>query len=199
MSKGKLLVVSGPSGAGKGTVISELMKKRNDVCFSVSATTRAPRPGEVDGVNYFFVSRDQFKRMIDNGEMLEYAQYVNNFYGTPKTYVEEKLNSGMHVVLDIEVQGAAQVTKAAPEAISVFLVPPSLEILEQRLRNRGTETEEQIQGRLHTARKEYTQADFYQYIVVNDSVETAVDELNAILTAASCSFNERKNILKEVD
>ncbi len=199
MSKGKLLVVSGPSGVGKGTVISELMKKRDDVCFSVSATTRAPRPGEVDGVSYFFVSHDQFDHMIENGELLEYAQYVNNCYGTPRKYVEDKLEAGMNVVLDIEVQGASQVLQAAPEAISVFLVPPSLEILEQRLRNRGTETEEQIQGRLHTARKEYKQADFYQYIVVNDTVETAADELNAILTAAKCSFNERKNILKEVD
>ena len=199
MSKGKLLVLSGPSGAGKGTVIGELMRRRSDVCFSVSATTRDPRPGEVDGVNYFFVTKDKFRQMIEEGQMLEYAQYVSNYYGTPRAYVEEKLNAGMNVVLDIEVQGAQQVIAAAPEAIPVFLVPPSLEILEQRLRNRKTETEEQIQGRLQTARKEYKQADFYRYIVINDTVEEAVNELNAILTAEQCSFDDRKTMLKEVN
>ena len=175
------------------------MRRRNDVCFSVSATTRNPRPGEVDGVNYFFVTKDKFREMIDAGQMLEYAQYVSNYYGTPRAYVEEKLNAGMNVVLDIEVQGARQVLAAAPEAIPVFLVPPSLEILEQRLRNRKTETEEQIQGRLQTARKEYKQADFYRYIVINDTVEEAVNELNSILTAEKCSFDDRKNMLKEVN
>lgn len=198
MSKGKLLVISGPSGAGKGTVIGELMKRRGDMCFSVSATTRAPRPGEQDGVNYFYMSKRQFVDMIDHGELLEYAQYVDNYYGTPKAYVEQKLDAGMTVVLDIEVQGAKNVVNAMPEAISVYLVPPSYEELERRLRGRGTETEEVIQGRLKRALEEAQMADFYQYIVVNDNLDEAVRELDALITAAQCSFDDRKNILKEV-
>lgn len=198
MNKGKLLVLSGPSGAGKGTVVSKLFEMRDDVCFSVSATTRAPRPGEQDGVAYFFVTKERFLEMVANGEMLEHAQFVENYYGTPKGYVEQKMNEGLTVVLDIEIQGAQQVTKAVPEAISVFLMPPSLEELEHRLRGRGTETEEQIQGRLMRAREECAAADFYQYIVVNNTVEEATKELDAIITAAKCSYDDRKNILKEV-
>jgi len=198
VSKGKLLVISGPSGAGKGTVIAELMKRRGDMCFSVSATTRAPRPGEQDGVNYFYLSKQQFTDMIAGGELLEYAQYVDNYYGTPRAYVEQKLNEGMTVVLDIEVQGAKNVTKAMPEALSVYLMPPSYEELERRLRGRGTETEEVIQGRLARAKEEARLADFYQYIIVNDNLDEAVKELDAVITAAKCSFDHRKNIVKEV-
>ena len=191
MSRGKLLVLSGPSGAGKSTVVSKLMEMRGDVCFSVSATTRSPRPGEEDGVNYFFVSRERFEELVQNDQMLEHAEYVGNCYGTPRAYVEEKLNAGMNVILDIEVQGAQQVIQSAPDAILVFLVPPSLEELGRRLRSRGTESEEVIQDRLNRAREEY-QADFYHYIVINS-------ELDAIITAAKCSYCDRKNILKEVD
>ena len=198
MSKGKLLVLSGPSGVGKGTVLGELMKRRGDMCFSVSATTRAPRPGERDGVDYFYLSGEQFQELIASEGFLEYACYVDNFYGTPRAFVEQKLEEGKTVVLDIEVQGARNVTAAMPEAVSVYLIPPSFEELERRLRGRGTETEEVIQGRLERAVEEARQADFYQYIVVNDNLEEAVQKMDAILTAAQSSFDDNKNKMKEV-
>ena len=198
MSKGKLLVLSGPSGVGKGTVLGELMKRRSDMCFSVSATTRQPREGEVDGVNYFFVTKERFEEMIRNNELLEYAQFVSNSYGTPRAYVEQQLERGMNVILDIEVQGARNIVNMIPDAVSVYMIPPSYEELEKRLRGRGTETEEQIQGRLQTAIDEAKAADFYRYIIVNDNLETAVNELDAIMTAEKIGYDNRKNILKEV-
>lgn len=198
MDKGKLLILSGPSGAGKSTVVSRLMELRKDVCFSVSATTRSPRPGEADGVNYFFVTRERFTEMIRENALLEHAEYVGNYYGTPRDYVEQKINMGINVILDIEVQGARQVLEKVPDAIPVFLVPPSLAELEHRLRARGTESEEVIRSRLARAKEEY-QADFYQYIVVNDNVETAAKELDAIIIAAHCAYNTRKTMLKEVE
>lgn len=197
MSKGKLLVLSGPSGAGKSTVVSKLMERRGDVCFSVSATTRVPRPGEQDGVNYFFVTRERFEEMVRTGELLEHAEYVGNCYGTPRAYVEQRLEAGYNVVLDIEVQGARQVMEAAPEAVLVFLIPPTLAELERRLRARGTESDEVIRGRLERA-KEECRSDFYRYIVINDDADTAAKELDAIITAEQCSYNDRKTILKEV-
>ena len=198
MSKGKLLVLSGPSGVGKGTILSELMRRRADMCFSVSATTRQPREGEVDGVNYFFVTKERFEEMIRNDELLEYAQFVSNSYGTPRAYVEQQLDKGMNVILDIEVQGARNIVNMIPDAVSVYVIPPSYEELEKRLRGRGTETEEQIQGRLKTAMEEARAADFYRYIIVNDNLDEATNELDAIITAEKCGYNERKNILKEV-
>ena len=198
MSKGKLLVLSGPSGVGKGTVLGELMKRRSDMCFSVSATTRQPREGEVDGVNYFFVTKERFEEMIRNNELLEYAQFVSNSYGTPRAYVEQQLERGMNVILDIEVQGARNIVNMIPDAVSVYMIPPSYEELEKRLRGRGTETEEQIQGRLQTAINEARAADFYRYIIVNDNLETAVNELDAIMTAEKIGYDNRKNILTEV-
>ena len=198
MSKGKLLVLSGPSGVGKGTVLGELMKRRSDMCFSVSATTRQPREGEVDGVNYFFVTKERFEEMIRNNELLEYAQFVSNSYGTPRAYVEQQLERGMNVILDIEVQGARNIVNMIPDAVSVYMIPPSYEELEKRLRGRGTETEDQIQGRLQTAINEARAADFYRYIIVNDNLETAVNELDAIMTAEKIGYDNRKNILKEV-
>ena len=193
--RGKLIVVSGPSGAGKSTVIAKVMERRSDLCFSVSATTRKPRDGEVDGVNYFFVSGVEFDRMIGDDELLEHAEYNRNNYGTPRAYVEEKRRAGMHVLLDIEVQGARQVRERVPEAIKIFVIPPTLQVLEQRLRGRGTEDEEQIQRRLARARGEYREADFYDYVVINDDLETAANELNAIITAELCRYAERKNYL----
>ena len=193
--RGKLIVVSGPSGAGKSTVIGKVMERRSDLCFSVSATTRKPRDGEVDGVNYFFVTGTEFDRMIGDDELLEHAEYYRDNYGTPRAYVEEKRRAGMHVLLDIEVQGARQVRERVPEAIKIFIIPPSLQVLEQRLRGRGTETEEQIQRRLARARGEYREADFYDYVVINDNLETAANELNAIITAELCRYAERKNYL----
>lgn len=198
MSKGKLLVLSGPSGVGKGTVLGELMKRRTDMCFSVSATTRAPREGEADGVSYFFVSKERFEEMIRNGELLEYAQFVSNYYGTPRAYVEQQLERGLNVILDIEVQGARNIVNMIPDAVSVYVIPPTYEELERRLRGRGTETEEQIQGRLRTAIEEAKQTDFYRYIIVNDNLETAVNELDSIMTAEKIGYDNRKNILKEV-
>lgn len=193
--RGKLIVVSGPSGAGKSTVISRLMQRRHDLCFSVSATTREPRPGEVNGVDYFFVSWDEFDRMIGEDELLEHAEYVGNCYGTPRAYVEEKQRAGMNVLLDIEVQGARQIRERVPEAVKIFVIPPSLQALENRLRGRGTDPEERIHSRLMRARGEYREADFYDYIVVNDDPEVAAAELDAIITAELCRYAERKNYL----
>lgn len=193
--RGKLIVVSGPSGAGKSTVIKKVMERRSDLCFSVSATTRKPRDGEVDGVHYFFVTGTEFDRMIGDDELLEHAEYNRDNYGTPRAYVEEKRRAGMHVLLDIEVQGARQVRERVPEAIKIFVIPPSLQVLEQRLRGRDTEDEEQIQRRLARARGEYREADFYDYVVINDDLEVAASELNAIITAELCRYADRKHYL----
>ena len=199
--RGRLVVISGPSGAGKSTVISRWMQRRQNLCFSVSATTRQPRAGELDGKDYFFVTRDAFERMISAGALLQHATYVDNFYGTPRDYVLQRMNAGNHVILDIEVQGAKQVFKSMPDAIMIFLVPPSLRELESRLSGRGTDSPDIISGRLERALAEYTEAQeagFYQYIIINDDPEVAAMEMDAILTAEQCRFSERKYILSEV-
>ena len=188
--RGVLLVLSGPSGVGKSTVIHKLMDLRGKMEFSVSATTRAPRPGEVDGVDYFFVSRERFQRMIEEEELLEHAEFVGNCYGTPKSQVLERLEQGITVVLDIEVQGAAQVKERMPEALTVFIAPPSLAILEQRLRGRGTENEETIASRLIRAREELELAPTYEYTVVNDDADRAARELGEILDRWTASTKE---------
>jgi len=195
--KGRLIVISGPSGAGKSTVVFNAIGDRNDCCFSISVTTRQPRPGEEDGREYFFIDQDEFDRMVENDELLEHARYVNNSYGTPKAYVLKKLDEGFNVILDIEVQGARQVKQKMPDAITAFAVPPSLAELERRLRNRGTETEETIRARLDRARQEYQEADFYDYIIINDDVEKAADELSAIIDAERCRFSNRAYILND--
>ena len=179
--EGRLIVLSGPSGTGKSTVISALMKMHDNLAFSVSATTRKPRPGEVDGKDYFFVSHEQFAEMVAQGQLLEHAEFVGNCYGTPRGPVVEKLRSGTSVLLDIEVQGAMQVMESMPEAVSVFLLPPSLEILEQRLRSRGTESEEVIAKRLETARGEIRYSDRYDFTVINDIAEKAAAQLLEII------------------
>ena len=196
--RGKLIVISGPSGAGKSTVVFKALENRTDCCFSVSATTRKPRPNEVDGREYFFVEPDRFKEMIANDELLEHAEYVANSYGTPRAYVEKKLNEGMNVILDIEVQGAKQVQEKMPEAILIFFIPPTMEELERRLRGRGTDSERKIQARLYRAREEYELADFYDYIIVNDDADVAANEFSAIITAENCKFEDRKFYLSEV-
>ena len=197
MSKrGKLLVISGPSGAGKSTVVAKAIEGRTDICFSTSVTTRSPRPGEVHGREYFFVNFERFREMVENDELLEHAEYVANRYGTPRSYVEKRLEEGMNVLLDIEVQGARQVRRKMPEAILIFIAPPSLVELERRLRGRGTDTERAIEGRLIRARQEYQEADFYDYLIVNDDVDKAAAKLNAIIEAEHCRFGDWADWLK---
>ena len=194
--KGKLIVISGPSGAGKSTVVFKAIEGREDVCFSTSVTTRKPRPGEVDGREYFFVDPDRFKEMVENDELLEHAEYVANSYGTPRAYVEEKLETGLNVLLDIEVQGARQIHEKMPDAVKIFIIPPSLETLEKRLKGRGTDTERAIEARLIRARQEYQEADFYDYLIINDDADKAAKELSAIILAEHCRFHDRLEYLK---
>ncbi len=196
MEKGKLFVISGPSGAGKSTVVFKAMEGRDDVCFSTSVTTRKPRPGEVDGREYFFVDLDRFKEMVENDELLEHAEYVANSYGTPRAYVEDKLSSGMNVILDIEVQGARQVNEKKPDSVKIFIIPPSIEELERRLKGRGTDTARAIEARLIRARQEYKEANFYDYIIINDDAERAAKELAAIMLAEHCRAADRMDYLK---
>lgn len=196
--KGRLIVISGPSGAGKSTVVFKAIEGRNDMCFSTSVTTRKPRPNEVDGREYFFVDLDRFKEMVENDELLEHAEYVANSYGTPRKYVEDKLESGMNVLLDIEVQGARQIREKKPDAVLIFIIPPSMEELRRRLVARGTDSERAIEARLIRARQEYAEADFYNYIIVNDDADKAAKELSAIITAERCKAENRTNFLKEV-
>ncbi len=193
--KGKLIVISGPSGAGKSTVVFKAIEARSNVCFSTSVTTRKPRPGEVDGKEYFFVDLDRFKEMVENDELLEHAEYVANSYGTPRSYVEQKLSDGMDVILDIEVQGARQVNEKLPNAVKVFIIPPSMDELKRRLEARGTDTARAIEARLIRARQEYKEADFYDYIIVNDDADKAADELSAIMTAERCRAAGREQLL----
>ena len=193
MNKGKLFVISGPSGAGKSTVIARLLKRLDNTYFSISATTREPRRGERNDIDYHFVSREEFERMIECDELLEWAEYVGNYYGTPAGPVDEKLSAGYDVILDIETQGAASVMKKRPEAIGIFLFPGSFEILEQRLRARGTDSDEKVLKRLDQARRECEKVDMYQYVIINDRVETAADEAVAIMTAEKCRTAERKH------
>ncbi|MGE4589114.1 MAG: guanylate kinase [Acidaminococcaceae bacterium] len=181
--QGVLLVLSGPSGAGKGTICNKLREKRNDLSYSVSATTRAPRNGEVDGKDYFFITIDHFKEMIENDEMLEYAEIYGNYYGTPKPYVMNILEQGKDVVLEIDPQGALQIKKRFPDAVFVFIVPPSLDELTKRIYKRGTDSEEVIKRRLSSATSELEYASKYDYIIVNDEVEKATNKVSNIIDA----------------
>ena len=177
---GKLIVISGASGVGKGTVLSIAMKKRDDLRFSVSATTRPPRPNEVDGVHYYFLDRERFETMIAAGEFLEYSNHMNNLYGTPRGQALEKMENG-HVLLDIEPNGAGQVKKNMPEATLIFIMPPSMEELERRLRGRGDTSEEQIQIRLERARWEMEQSHWYDHVVINDDADRCAEEILKII------------------
>ena len=180
MSKGKLVVISGASGVGKGTVLGIMMEKRKDLQFSVSATTRPPRPNEVDGVHYYFVTKERFEEMIASSQMLEYSAHNANYYGTPRAQAEEKMESGS-VLLDIEPNGAGQVKKAAPDAVLVFIMPPSMEELERRLRGRGDTPEDQIAMRMERAVWEMEQRHWYDHVVVNDDAGRCAEEILKII------------------
>ena len=197
-TKGQLIVLSGPSGVGKSTLISELLGQRQDIHFSVSFTTRSPRVGEADGVNYNFVERCEFERMIGAEELLEYAEYVGNYYGTSLKVIEDKLASGVDVLLDIEVQGAAKVRAKCPDAILIFIIPPSFEELSRRLHKRNTDGEDVIAGRLQKAREEYKEIKHYDYLVVNDSVSNAASEIFSILLAEDCRTKNRMHLIEGV-
>ncbi len=182
-NNGQLIVLSGPSGAGKDTILKRLLEQNKNLRLSVSATTRMPRPGETDGVDYHFISKEQFHAMLDQGKMLESAEYCENCYGTPREPIENWMSQGYDVILEIEVQGGSQIKKKCPDCASIFILPPSLSALEQRLRDRGTEDEQVIQKRLATARKEIAEAVHYDYEVINDTVENAVNQINHIICA----------------
>lgn len=181
MKQGKLFVISGASGVGKSTVLSKVMAQRSDLCFSVSATTRQPRPGEVDGQSYYFITKEKFEDMIRREEFLEYDAHMDNYYGTPRAQLEEKLKTGS-VILDIEPNGAFNVRKSKPDAVLIFIAPPSVQELERRLRSRGDTDETQIRLRLDRVQWEMEQGKQYDHFVINDQVETCVDEILKIIT-----------------
>lgn len=195
---GFLLVVSGPSGSGKGTICKKLLKRNKELIFSVSATTRRPRPGEIEGVNYFFIDEKKFKKMIDENEFLEYANVHNNYYGTPKKFVLDEIKKGEIVLLEIDVQGALQIKKAYPEAVLVFLSPPSIDELKSRITKRGTETKKDIDIRLTNAFKEFKYIKEYNYIVINDEITKAVEQIEAIISAEKLKVTRHKNIMEEI-
>ena len=195
-NKGLLLVISGFSGAGKGTVMKEIMKKYDDYALSISATTRLPREGEVDGREYFFKTVEQFKQMINENKLIEYANYVGNYYGTPKEYVENHLEAGKNVILEIEIQGALNIKKLYPDAVLMFIMPPDAKELENRLRGRGTEDEKTVHARLMRAAEEAEGVEAYDYIVVNDDVTKCAERINDIVI---CEKSKASNNLAVIN
>lgn len=191
---GILFILSGPSGVGKGTVRKRLFERDTALQYSISMTTREKRSGETDGIDYFYKTKEEFETLIEQNQLLEYAKYVNNYYGTPREYVEETLAVGNDVFLEIEVQGALQVKENFPEGVFIFLFPPSLEELKNRIINRGTETEELVLNRLKAARDEIEMMDAYDYVVVNDHVDNAVAKVQAIIESEHC---KRERIAKQ--
>ncbi|MEN9223568.1 MAG: guanylate kinase [Thermostichus sp. BF3_bins_97] len=181
LTRGRLLVLTGPSGVGKGTVVKQLRQRHPDLHFSVSVTTRPPRPSEQEGINYYFRSREEFLDLIEADKLLEWAQYAGNFYGTPREMVLDKLSQGQDVLLEIELAGARQVSQHCPEAIRIFLSPPSLQELERRIRERGQDSEASIERRLQQAQKELDAQDEFDYVIVNDNLEQALQQLETLL------------------
>lgn len=198
MDGGFLLVLSGPSGSGKGTVSQALMEQNDDIIFSTSVTTRTPRPGEVNGENYFFTSREEFERMVDNDELLEHAFVHTNYYGTPKKFVFDEIDKGEIVLLEIDVQGALQVKKKYKDAVFVFLIPPTMDELKSRLVKRDTETEDEIETRYRNAFKELDFVGEYDYFVINDVIENAVKDIEDIIAAEKLRVKRHKDIKREV-
>ena len=195
IKKGLLIVVSGPSGAGKGTVLAHTTEKYSNLKYSVSVTTRAPREGDVDGVNYFFKSVEQFKEMVANGEFLEHKEVHNNYYGTPLTNVQKHLSDGYDVVLEIDTEGALEVKNVYPDCVMIFITPEKFTTIEQRLRGRSTESEEQIQIRTQNALKELKQAVFYDYIVVNEDAQQGAMDIISIIEAEKCKVKNNKKFI----
>ena len=198
--QGVLAVVSGFSGAGKGTIMKALLEKYDNYALSISATTRSPRPGEADGREYFFMTNEQFEELIETNRLIEYARYVNHYYGTPSSYVEEMMAQGKDVILEIEIQGALKVKEKYPEAVLIFVVPPAAIDLKARLMGRGTETEEVIEKRLKRALEESEGMDSYDYSLVNDTIETCVEELHGLIRSQhlkACRNQERISRMKE--
>ena len=197
--KGILVVVSGFSGSGKGTIMKELLKKYPEqYALSISATTRQPREGETDGVEYFFKETKEFEQMIADGELLEYAQYVDNYYGTPKAYVEKQLADGKDVILEIEIQGALKVKKKFPDTLLLFVTPPSVDVLRERLIGRGTEDAETVKKRLGRAVEEADGVEEYDYLVVNDDLDTCVEEVHSIIQAEKLRVSRNINFINEI-
>ena len=197
-NNGLLLIFSGPSGAGKGTVLKELLNGNDNMKLSVSATTRTPREGECHGVHYFFMTKEEFEEQIDNGQMLEHAEYCGKYYGTPSSQIMDWIEEGRDVVLEIEVQGARQIKEKRPDCVSIFVLPPSLEELEKRLRYRNTEDEETIQKRLAVARQEMETARDYDYVIVNDTIEHTVEQINKIIAAEKLKVSRAKSNIERV-
>ena len=197
MDKPLLVVISGPSGAGKGTIVKRLLEICPEIKLSISATTRGPRNGERHGINYFFISKEEFKEMIDNDKFLEYAQAYDNYYGTPEDYVYKWLKTN-DVVLEIEMQGAMKVKKRAPDALLIFVAPPSLTELYERLKGRKSETPEQLEKRTDAARSEIDKAKDYDYIVINDEIDIAAQKVKSIIEAHKCRYENKKDFLKDL-
>ena len=197
--KGILIIVSGFSGSGKGTLMKELLTRYPDTyALSISATTRSPREGEVDGREYFFVSKDEFEKMIAKGELIEYAKYVENYYGTPRDYVEKKLDEGKDVILEIEIQGALNVKKMFPDTLLLFVTPPSAEELKKRLVGRGTETMDVIESRMDRACEEAQGMENYDYLIVNDSLDRCVEEMHSIIQGEHRRSSRNCEFMKEI-
>ena len=196
--KGILIILSGFSGVGKGTVVKRLLSDYDNYALSISATTRKPREGEEEGISYFFKSKEKFEKMIEEDAFIEYARYVENYYGTPKAYVQEQLDAGKDVILEIEIRGALKVKEKYPDALMLFLVPPDAQILKNRLLGRGTETAEVVRDRLKRAAQEAREMGSYEYIVVNDDLDTCVKQVHALIQSAHCKKSHNTEFIKEL-